>query len=63
MSKPGFGFGVTPGPPGEVAGEIRDAEALGYDRMGVWDSPALFRDPWMTLGAVAGATRRIRLGT
>ena len=63
MSSPGFGFGVTPGPPDGVAAEIRDAEALGYDRMGVWDSPALFRDPWMTLGAVAGETGRIRLGT
>ncbi len=60
---PGFGFGVTPGPPDGVAAEIRDAEALGYDRMGVWDSPALFRDPWMTLGAVARETSTIRLGT
>ena len=60
---PGFGFGVTPGPPDGVAAEVRDAEALGYDRMGVWDSPALFRDPWMTLGAVARETSTIRLGT
>ena len=63
MSVPGFGFGVTPGPPEGVAAEIRDAEALGFDRMGVWDSPALFRDPWMTLGAVARETSTIRLGT
>lgn len=63
MSVPGFGFGVTPGPPDGVAAEIRDAEALGFDRMGVWDSPALFRDPWMTLGAVARETGTIRLGT
>ncbi len=63
MSVPGFGFGVTPGPPDGVAAEIRDAEALGFDRMGVWDSPALFRDPWMTLGAVARETSTIRLGT
>ena len=63
MGSPCFGFGVTPGPPDGVANEIRDAEALGFDRMGVWDSPALFRDPWMTLGAVARATSTIRLGT
>ena len=63
MSSPGFGFGVTPGPPDGVAAEIRDAEALDFDRMGVWDSPALFRDPWMTLGAVARETSTIRLGT
>lgn len=63
MRLPAFGFGVTPGPPDGVAAEMRDAEALGFDRMGVWDSPALFRDPWMTLGAVARATGTIRLGT
>jgi len=63
VSLPAFGFGVTPGPPDGVAAEIRDAEALGFDRMGVWDSPALFRDPWMTLGAVARETGTIRLGT
>ena len=63
MIAPRFGFGVTPGPPDGVAAEMRDAEALGYDRMGVWDSPALFREPWMTLGAVARETRTLRLGT
>ena len=42
---------------------MRDAEALGYDRMGVWDSPALFREPWMTLAAVALETSTLRLGT
>ena len=63
MSAPGFGFGVTPGPPDGVAAEMRDAEALSFDRIGVWDSPALFRDPWMTLGAVARETSTIRLGT
>jgi 5,10-methylenetetrahydromethanopterin reductase len=39
------------------------AEALGYDRFGVWDSPALFREPWVTLGSAACDTNRIRLGT
>ena len=63
MIAPGFGFGVTPGPPDGVAAEMRDAEALGYDRMGVWDSPALFREPWMTLAAVARETSTLRIGT
>ena len=63
MRVPGFGFGVTPGPPDGVAAEMRRAESLGFDRMGVWDSPALFRDPWMTLGAVARETSTLRLGT
>ncbi|OGO56333.1 MAG: hypothetical protein A2V85_10830 [Chloroflexi bacterium RBG_16_72_14] len=61
--RPAFGFSVTPGPPAGVAAEAVEAEAMGFDRIGIWDSPALFREPWVTLAAVAGATRRIRLGT
>jgi len=60
---PRFGFSVTPGPAVGVAEEARDAEAMGYERIGIWDSPALFREPWVTLATVAGATRRMRLGT
>jgi 5,10-methylenetetrahydromethanopterin reductase len=59
----GFGFSVTPGEPLGVGAEMRRAEALGYDRFGVWDSPALFREPWTTLASVARDTGRIRLGT
>lgn len=36
---------------------------MGYDRIGIWDSPALFREPWVTLAAVAQATERLALGT
>jgi 5,10-methylenetetrahydromethanopterin reductase len=60
---PEFGFSVTPGPADGVAAEAAEAEALGYDRIGVWDSPALFREPWVTLGAMARETERVRLGT
>jgi 5,10-methylenetetrahydromethanopterin reductase len=60
---PEFGFSVTPGPPAGVAAEAAEAEELGFDRIGIWDSPALFREPWVTLAAVAGSTARIRLGT
>ena len=59
----GFGFSVTPGEPLGVGAEMRRAEELGYDRFGVWDSPALFREPWTTLASVARDTGRIRLGT
>jgi 5,10-methylenetetrahydromethanopterin reductase len=59
----GFGFSVTPGEPLGVGAEMRRAEELGYDRFGVWDSPALFREPWVTLASVARDTERIRLGT
>ena len=63
MSRIGFGFSVTPGEPLGVGAEMRRAEELGYDRFGVWDSPALFREPWTTLASVARDTDRIRLGT
>jgi 5,10-methylenetetrahydromethanopterin reductase len=58
-----FGFSVTPGEPLGVGAEMRRAEELGYDRCGIWDSPALFREPWVTLGSVARDTERISLGT
>src|SRR5262245_58477426 len=61
--RPGFGFSVTPGPVDGVAGESARAAALGFDRIGIWDSPALFRDPWLTIGAVAARTSRVRVGT
>ncbi len=35
---------------------------MGYDRVGIWDSPALFREPWVTLAAAAQATSRLALG-
>jgi 5,10-methylenetetrahydromethanopterin reductase len=58
-----FGFSVTPGEPRGVGAELARAERLGYDRCGIWDSPALFREPWVTLGSVARDTERIALGT
>jgi 5,10-methylenetetrahydromethanopterin reductase len=63
MSRPRFGFSVTPGSPIGVGVEMALAERLGYDRLGIWDSPALFREPWVTLASVARDTARIRLGT
>jgi 5,10-methylenetetrahydromethanopterin reductase len=39
------------------------AEELGYRRVWVYDSPALFGDLWMTLARIADATDHIGLGT
>ena len=63
MSRVGFGFSVTPGEPLALGAEMRRAEELGYDRFGIWDSPALFREPWTTLASGARDTERIQLGT
>jgi 5,10-methylenetetrahydromethanopterin reductase len=40
----------------------RLAESLGYRRIWLYDSPAVYRDVWVTLAEVALGTRRIGLG-
>jgi 5,10-methylenetetrahydromethanopterin reductase len=51
---------LTPGP--ETVEHIRAAEGLGYRRAWLNDSPALYRDVWMTLAVAAEHTDRIGLG-
>ena len=63
MDIPRFGFSIPPGTPIGVANEVAAAEAMGYARVGIWDSPALFREPWVTLAAVAQHTHHTALGT
>jgi len=40
-----------------------DAESVGFEHLWVADSPAIWRELWTTLGAVAARTRRMRLGS
>jgi 5,10-methylenetetrahydromethanopterin reductase len=50
-------------PPGpEVVEHAVLAEALGYERAWLYDSPALYPDVWVTLARVAERTERIGLG-
>jgi 5,10-methylenetetrahydromethanopterin reductase len=44
-------------------GLIQLAEELGFHRVWLFDSPAIYGDIWMTLGAAAGRTSRIGLGS
>jgi len=53
--------GFPPGP--ETPDHIALAEALGFRRAWVYDSPALYSDVWVTLGRAADRTSRIGLGT
>jgi 5,10-methylenetetrahydromethanopterin reductase len=39
------------------------AESLGFERVWVPDSPAIWRELWVTLGALAVRTERVRLGS
>lgn len=51
-------------PPGiDIVRYAQLAESLGYRRVWVSDSPALYSDPWAALALVASNTRQIGLGT
>ena len=41
----------------------RQAEAVGFDLVGMADSQSLFREPFVTLGMVGAATERVMIGT
>ncbi len=53
--------GIAPGP--NAPAEARIAESLGYQRVWIFDSPALYTDIWINLARVADATQSIGLGT
>jgi 5,10-methylenetetrahydromethanopterin reductase len=52
---------LAPGP--QTVEHARLAEALGYDRVWLADSPALWQDVWARMALVAEHTQRIQLGT
>ena len=54
-------IGVPPGP--QALDLAKRAEALGYDRVWLYDSAAIYEDIWIHLGRIADATDRIGLGT
>lgn len=62
MTIPKFGFSISPGEAHGVGVEAEKAEQLGYDRIGVWDTSALYRDPWVVLAIIARETKRISIG-
>lgn len=57
-----FGFGINPQGVADAVSAGVQAESMGFDRVGLWDSPLGHREVWMTLGAVAAATKTLRLG-
>ncbi len=54
-------IGLPPGPQARRVAVL--AEELGYDRVWLYDSAALYEDIWIHLGGIAEATERIGLGT
>ena len=50
-------------PPGpDVVAHAQLAEELGYERVWLYDSPALYPDVWVTLAQVAEHTERVEIG-
>src|SRR5450432_50947 len=52
--------GIPPGP--RAVEHALVAEELGYERVWLYDSPALYPDVWVSLARIAEATTRIGLG-
>src|ERR1700704_1633677 len=60
-SRPALSCVFPPGP--RVVEYAKGAERLGYHRIWLYDSPALYGDVWISLARIADATERIGLGT
>ena len=61
MSDPSISLGFAPGPLALDAADL--AEKVGYERLWLYDSAAIWEDVWLTMGLVAQRTDRIELGT
>jgi 5,10-methylenetetrahydromethanopterin reductase len=61
MTTPKISLGIPPGPLTLEAAEL--ADELGYHRLWLYDSAAIWEDIWVHMGMVAERTQRIGLGT
>ena len=57
-----FAATSRPGNPGDLINWVKTAEGLGFDRIGIADSPALYRDVWISCVHVAQATSHLPFG-
>ena len=57
-----FGFVFPGGTPSSAIEFAQETEAAGWDGFFVWE-PVYGIDPWVTLGAIAAVTERIKIGT
>ncbi|MGW1029029.1 LLM class flavin-dependent oxidoreductase [Streptomyces sp. NPDC002577] len=61
MTRPALSVALPPSK--DVVDYALAAEHLGYERLWLFDSPALYGDIWVALGRLAEQTQRIKLGT
>jgi 5,10-methylenetetrahydromethanopterin reductase len=55
-------YGISFAASFDAVAQARHAEALGYDYIGFYDSPALGCDVWLSIAGALQATRRIQVG-
>lgn len=53
---------INPSSMDQVLDIARTSDRMGVDQIGVWDSPALYLDPWVTLGALSREVSAAPLG-
>ncbi|ETW94195.1 MAG: hypothetical protein ETSY2_50180 [Candidatus Entotheonella gemina] len=59
---PKFGVAFLPGPPAEFSTWCREAEALGFDLVGIPDSQSIYRENIVSSTPAAQQTARVRFG-
>ncbi|ETW94355.1 MAG: hypothetical protein ETSY1_35280 [Candidatus Entotheonella factor] len=57
-----FGVAFLPGPPAEFSSWCREAEALGFDLVGIPDSQSIYRETIVSSTLAAEHTERVRFG-
>ena len=57
-----FGVSLVPHDLTETAASARLAEDLGFDYVGIPDSQSLWKELYLSLGVVAGATSKVGIG-
>lgn len=57
-----FGFVIPGGDVPDIVEVAREVEAAGWDAVFLWEA-VYGLDPWVTLGAIAARTERVRLGS
>ena len=57
-----FAATSRPGAPRDLIEWVKAAEDLGYDRIGIADSPALYREVWVSVTQVALNTNKVPFG-
>lgn len=62
LPRPQFGLVFTPAAPADLVRWANLAENGGFERIGIADSPSLYRDVYIMTAAILAGTRRVHVG-